>query len=411
MTVEVNGQSRTFKHGDHVTFPANSGGKQTLTFNGVEFVGYGIVALAEPQTNNLPLQRLRRPRRERQARRLAARDAVAPRARAESRAARRRARRAGGVGGNRHELRAADAGAGAALSLADGPPVAAPTPVPSRSARQGAGRADRRPQQAVAEAQNAVSQALRRRTRRRSRRRTGWPRRGQAPRSRPTSRPCRTSTRSLPPTITGDDEFYGFLFSGRAGEVRRASREGRERRAAAPDLRSHAKITVNIDNTYEVISTQLSKNVVGMVEGSDPKLKDTYVIFGAHLDHVGLPDVRGRRPRRRTAARSRDGAGGEPDLIFNGADDDGSGSTALLGIAKAFATGPKPKRSVDLRLARRRKSRAARFALHGRLPGRAARQGSGPVQHRHDRPESGRRPESGQHRVRDRRRSHQHRPS
>ena len=36
----------------------------------------------------------------------------------------------------------------------------------------------------------------------------------------------------------------------------------------------------------------------------------------------------------------------EPDLISNGADDDGSGSTGLLGIAKAFATGPKPKRSV-----------------------------------------------------------------
>src|SRR5215475_9201242 len=41
VTLEVNGQSRTFKHGDHVTFPANAGSKQTLTFNGVEFVGYG----------------------------------------------------------------------------------------------------------------------------------------------------------------------------------------------------------------------------------------------------------------------------------------------------------------------------------------------------------------------------------
>ena len=45
VTVEVNGQSRTFKHGDHVTFGLNSGGKQTLIFDGVEFAGYGIVAL------------------------------------------------------------------------------------------------------------------------------------------------------------------------------------------------------------------------------------------------------------------------------------------------------------------------------------------------------------------------------
>src|SRR6186713_1512551 len=41
VTIEVNGQSKTFKHGDHVTFPINGGGKQTLTFSGVEFVGYG----------------------------------------------------------------------------------------------------------------------------------------------------------------------------------------------------------------------------------------------------------------------------------------------------------------------------------------------------------------------------------
>src|SRR6185436_2483001 len=43
VAVEANGENRTFKHGDHVTFPANSGGKQTLTFSGMEFVGYGQV--------------------------------------------------------------------------------------------------------------------------------------------------------------------------------------------------------------------------------------------------------------------------------------------------------------------------------------------------------------------------------
>ena len=44
VTVEANGQSRTFKHGDHVTFSPNSGGKQTLRFDGVEFVGYGLTS-------------------------------------------------------------------------------------------------------------------------------------------------------------------------------------------------------------------------------------------------------------------------------------------------------------------------------------------------------------------------------
>ena len=41
VTVDSNGKQTTFKHGDHVTFSVNSGGKQTVAFNGVEFVGYG----------------------------------------------------------------------------------------------------------------------------------------------------------------------------------------------------------------------------------------------------------------------------------------------------------------------------------------------------------------------------------
>src|SRR5262245_13666644 len=41
VSVDANGETRTFKHGDHVTFNANAGGKQTLTFTNVEFAGYG----------------------------------------------------------------------------------------------------------------------------------------------------------------------------------------------------------------------------------------------------------------------------------------------------------------------------------------------------------------------------------
>jgi len=44
VTIEANGTTKTFKYPEHVTFGANSGGKQTLTFNGVEFVGYGLPA-------------------------------------------------------------------------------------------------------------------------------------------------------------------------------------------------------------------------------------------------------------------------------------------------------------------------------------------------------------------------------
>ncbi|MFM8571481.1 MAG: M28 family metallopeptidase [Pirellula sp.] len=66
-------------------------------------------------------------------------------------------------------------------------------------------------------------------------------------------------------------------------------------------------------------------NVLAWQEGSDPALSDEYIVLGAHLDHLG---VRGND-------------------YFPGADDNGSGSTALLSIAKAIASNPiKPKRSI-----------------------------------------------------------------
>lgn len=66
-------------------------------------------------------------------------------------------------------------------------------------------------------------------------------------------------------------------------------------------------------------------NVVGLLEGSDPKLKNEYVGIGGHLDHLGNNN----------------------GLIYPGADDDGSGSTAVMLIANAMAKNPKkPKRSI-----------------------------------------------------------------
>jgi len=66
-------------------------------------------------------------------------------------------------------------------------------------------------------------------------------------------------------------------------------------------------------------------NVVGIIEGSDPKLKDEYFVVGGHYDHLGMWE----------------------DYIYNGADDNGSGSVGVMNIAKAIAASPvKPKRSI-----------------------------------------------------------------
>ncbi|HMY76516.1 MAG TPA: M28 family peptidase, partial [Blastocatellia bacterium] len=77
----------------------------------------------------------------------------------------------------------------------------------------------------------------------------------------------------------------------------------------------------------------MTQNVVGILEGSDPVLKNEYVAVGAHYDHVGNSQQTGCRPIGN-------------DNICNGADDDGSGTVAVLAIAEALAKGPRPKRSV-----------------------------------------------------------------
>jgi len=67
-------------------------------------------------------------------------------------------------------------------------------------------------------------------------------------------------------------------------------------------------------------------NIVGLIEGSDPRLKNEYIVIGAHLDHVGLQGT---------------------DILFPGSNDNASGVAGLIEIARAFKeSGSKPKRSI-----------------------------------------------------------------
>jgi hypothetical protein len=91
------------------------------------------------------------------------------------------------------------------------------------------------------------------------------------------------------------------------------------------DLDANKKATLNVAMQVDVVTTQ---NVVGIWEGSDPVLKNEYVAIGAHYDHVGI------------------GTPVNGDAIYNGADDDGSGTVSVLAMAEAFAHNPRPKRSI-----------------------------------------------------------------
>ena len=82
--------------------------------------------------------------------------------------------------------------------------------------------------------------------------------------------------------------------------------------------------TVTLSTTAKTALVRC-RNVIGYIEGSDPVLKNEVVVVGAHYDHLGK---RG-------------------DYVFNGADDNGSGSVGVMNLARAFAMNPeKPKRTV-----------------------------------------------------------------
>jgi Zn-dependent M28 family amino/carboxypeptidase len=91
-------------------------------------------------------------------------------------------------------------------------------------------------------------------------------------------------------------------------------------------LHADKKLAITVKMKPEPANSQ---NVVAVFEGSDPVLKNDYVALGAHYDHVGI------------------GIPVNGDAIYNGADDDGSGTTALLAFAEALTRASvRPKRSV-----------------------------------------------------------------
>lgn len=89
---------------------------------------------------------------------------------------------------------------------------------------------------------------------------------------------------------------------------------------------------VQFKTSGRAASTITSSNVIGLIEGSDPKLKDQYILLTAHFDHIGVGKQGGQSFT-------------PEDSIFNGARDNAMGIVALLTAAESFSKVP-PKRSV-----------------------------------------------------------------
>jgi hypothetical protein len=132
-----------------------------------------------------------------------------------------------------------------------------------------------------------------------------------------------------------------------------------------------ALVSADIRRSEEPLPTY---NVVALLRGHDPALRDEYVVIGAHPDHVGtratsldhdslravlqLAERMGHARGRRLSATERAGLSVStdtlvrsgpvrPDSVFNGADDDASGSMLVLALAESFARrGVRPRRSI-----------------------------------------------------------------
>jgi len=122
------------------------------------------------------------------------------------------------------------------------------------------------------------------------------------------------------PTIMAGLELTNALFQGEklnAAQVFDGATANAklESFALSAEKKMSLHVAVNSDFNH-------AENVIAMIEGGDPVLKNEYVVMSAHLDHIGLanPNSTG-------------------DNVNNGADDDASGCAALMGIARAFEQG------------------------------------------------------------------------
>ena len=306
VAVEVNGQTRVFKDGDGIVFPKRMGGKQTIASDRIQFVGYGLQMPSSGEDDYANV----------------------------------------------------DPAGKIVIFLGPGQKTLPPGSFRLVNARS---------RNAVAKGAVAtIGPVL-----------TGAQRRGPAAAAppAPSGRPDETATSSAPiarvaagvdngdfttverydaptpPALTATDDFFEFLFSG--SEVPYADLKDKVAKGEPlpPIALKGVKLTLNVDADYTVVRTRLTRNVVGMVQGTDPKLRDTYVAFGAHYDHIGYTETP-VEPSRSVATfgtscpgQSRD-TPRPGDNINNGADDDGSGTVGLMALAKAFAQGPKPRRSL-----------------------------------------------------------------
>lgn len=131
-------------------------------------------------------------------------------------------------------------------------------------------------------------------------------------------------TYGLQARATVDREPAYSLFEGAKGTLDKALADA-DKGVRPKGFPLKAKVELKVTTATRRYS---SPEVIGVIEGSDPKLKDEYVVLMGHADHLGI------RPNK------------PGDNIYNGALDNAAGTATLIEVAHAFATSAPPRRSV-----------------------------------------------------------------
>jgi hypothetical protein len=145
-----------------------------------------------------------------------------------------------------------------------------------------------------------------------------------------TDQPDAAAITSAAAVLTAETEQIRARWDTVAAATRVAPQAGRPWRVVL-DAKSYLALSQTADGTIVKLDADTKPartwNAAGILRGSDPKLADEAILLSAHLDHNGV---------RGTGA----------DQIYNGADDDASGCTAVLALAEAIAGGKRPKRTI-----------------------------------------------------------------
>ena len=174
-------------------------------------------------------------------------------------------------------------------------------------------------------------------------------------------------------TVVGTPAFQPTVLQVRTGAVRSSlAAAGLDlqglRGSRTPVVRELPKLNVQIQIRDSVVSAHSAPNTVGVLEGTDPELKQEYLVYSAHMDHIGITP-------------------GRPDSINNGADDDASGTVGVVELAEAFSRPELGPNVDDLSDGERGGEGPLGQRLLHRAPSGADQADRRGHQHRHDRPE------------------------